>query len=304
MSETIETAGQPGTVDEDLRDVAAPAYGMQDDGAEGADEQDEAKPEEIEEIELSFGAKTLKVAKSAIPDDVRAELEDFTRNIQGDYTRKTQEVAEQRKEVELQRELYGKLQTLGGEARTAFYAGEALLKELQQLEQIDLRQLRQSNPDQARWISDEIAIKRGEFNRQVNAVSHYEQAMTAEEQRAVATLAEAGRARIAKTVRGFDQAAERQMIEYAVKAGISEQDAQKWPLNPITAEFAWKAMQYDKLHASTKAATAAKHNAAPSAPVRAVSGKSTGASVKSPEQMSDDEYYRWEMSKTVKAMRR
>jgi hypothetical protein len=300
MSETIETAGQPGTVDEDLRDVAAPAD-EQDDGAEGADEQDETKPEEIE---LSFGAKTLKVAKSAIPDEVRAELEDFTRNIQGDYTRKTQEVAEQRKEVEAQRELYGKLQTLGGEARTAFYAGEALVKELQQLEQIDLRQLRQSNPDQARWISDEIAIKRGEFNRQVNAVSHYEQAMAAEEQRSVASLAEAGRARLAKTVRGFDQAAERQMIEYAVKAGISEQDAQKWPLNPITAEFAWKAMQYDKLQASTKAATAAKPNAAPSAPVRAVSGKSTGSTVKAPEQMTDDEYYRWEMSKTVKAMRR
>jgi hypothetical protein len=301
MSETIETAGQPGTVDEELRDVAAPADGMQDDGAEGAEEQDEAKPEEIEEIELSFGAKTLKVAKSAIPDEVRTELEEFTKNIQGDYTRKTQEVAEQRKEVEAQRELYGKLQTLGGEARTAFYAGEALLKELQQLEQIDLRQLRQSNPDQARWISDEIAIKRGEFNRQVNAVSHYEQAMTAEEQRAVASLEEAGRARIAKTVKGFDADA---VVAYAVKAGVSEQDAKKWPLNPITAEFAWKAMQYDKLHASTKAATAAKPNAAPSAPVRAVSGKSTGASVKSPEQMSDDEYYRWEMLKTVKAMRR
>lgn len=301
MSGTTDAAAPAGTVDEELRDVAATAGGMQDDGAEGADEQDDATPEEIEEIELSFGAKTLKVAKSAIPDNVRTELEEFTKNIQGDYTRKTQEVAEQRKEIEAQRDLYGKLQTLGGEARKAFYAGEAVAGELAQLQQIDLRALRQSNPDQARWISDEIAIKRSDLMNHVNAVSQYETAITAEEQRAIASLEETGRARIAKTVKGFDAEA---VVAYAVKAGVSEQDAKKWPLNPITAEFAWKAMQYDKLHASTKAAIAAKPNSTPSAPVRAISGKSTGSTVKAPEQMSDDEYYRWEMSKTVKAMRR
>lgn len=301
MSETTDAAAPAGTVDEELRDVAATAGGMLDDGAEGADEQDEVKAEEIEEIELSFGAKTLKVAKSAIPDNVRTELEDFTRNIQGDYTRKTQEVAEQRKEIEAQRDLYGKLQTLSGEARKAFYSGEALANELAQLQQIDLRALRQSNPDQARWISDEIASKRSDLINQVNAVSQYETAITAEEQRAIASLEETGRARVVKNVKGFDADA---VMAYAVKSGVSEQDAKKWPLNPITAEFAWKAMQYDKLHASTKAAIAAKPNSTPSAPVRAISGKSTGSTVKAPEQMSDDEYYRWEMSKTVKAMRR
>ena len=304
MSETMDAAAEAGTADDDLRDVAAHApTETQDDGADGADGQTQAEPEEIEEIELSFGAKTFKVAKGAIPDDVRAELEDFTKNVQGDYTRKTQEVAEQRKEAETKRELFEKLSTLKGEALSAFTAGQRVASEIAQLEQIDLNAVWQSDPDQARRIGDALSMKRSEFQRHVNAVSAHETTMAAEEQRAIATLEEAGRADMRRSVKGFDENAEREMIDYAVKNGISEQDAKRWPLNPKTAAMAWKAMQFDKLQAQTKAATAAKPPSAPAAPVKAVAGKAT-ASPRSPDQMTDDEYYRWEMSKHVKNRRR
>lgn len=292
MSETMDAAAEAGTVDDDLRNDAPQAVDTQNDGAEAADEQ-QAEAEEIEEIELSFGAKTLKVPKNAIPDDVRAELEDFTKNVQGDYTRKTQEVAEQRKEVEAKRELFEKLSTLKGEALSAFSAGQRVAAEIAQLERVDLNAVWQSNPDQARQISDALNMKRSEFQRHVNAVSQHEATMAAEEQQAIAKLEEAGRAEMLRTVKGFDETAEREMVAYAVKNGISEQDAKRWPLNPKTAAMAWKAMQFDKLQASTKAATAAKPPTAPAAPVKAVSGKSTATARKSLDDMTPEEFARF-----------
>lgn len=294
MSETIEAAAvEAGTAEDDLRDVAAmEPTETQDDGAEGAEEQAEAEPEQTEEVEVSFGAKTLKVPKGAIPDAVLAELEDFTKNVQGDYTRKTQEVAEQRKAVEGERELFQKLTTLKGEALKSFSAGQSIAAEIAQLEQIDLNAVWQSDPDQARRISDAISVKRNEFQRHVNAVAHHEATMAAEEQQAIAKLEEAGRAEMMRAVKGFDETAEREMIAYAVKLGISEQDAKKWPLNPKTAQMAWKAMQFDKLQATTKAAVAAKPPTAPAAPVKAVSSKSASTARKSYEEMTPEEFAR------------
>lgn len=296
MSETMDAAApEAGTADDDLRDNAAEvAVDTQDDGAETpAEEQQETVTEEPEEVELSFGAKTLKVAKGAIPDDVLSELEDFTKNVQGDYTRKTQEVAEQRKEVEAKRELFEKLSTLKGEALNAFSAGQRIASEIQQLEQIDLNALWQSDPDQARRIGDALSIKRAEFQKHVNAVSAHEAAMEAEQQQAIAKLEEAGRAEMRRAVKGFDENAEREMIAYAVKNGIDEQDAKRWPLNPKTAQMAWKAMQFDKLQAQTKAATVAKPPPAPAAPVKAIAAKSASTARKSLDEMSAEEFARY-----------
>jgi hypothetical protein len=294
MSETTEAAApEAGTADDELRANAAQPVDTQDDSAEGAESTEEQTDEtpEIEEIELAFGAKTLKVPKSAIPDDVRAELEDFTKNIQGDYTRKTQEVAEQRKAAEAERELFQKLTTLKGDALKAFNAGQSLAAEIQQLEQIDLREVWQSNPDQARQISDRLNMSRAEFQKHVNTVAQHEATMAAEEQQAIAKLEEAGRAEMQRTIKGFDEAAEKSLIEYAVKNGIPESDAKRWPLNPRTAAMAWKAMQFDALQAKTKAATAAKPAPAPAAPVKAVAGKSA-ASALDWDRMSPDEFAR------------
>jgi len=302
MSETVGAAAEAGTANDDLRDDVAIEPVDTQDASENGDDEQPAETEEIEEIELSFGAEKFKVAKGAIPADVLEKLEGYTKSIQGDYTRKTQEVAEQRKSAEAQMEFATKLGSLKGDALKAFSDGQRLASEIERLEQVDIGALWQSDPDQARRISDAISSKRGDFQRQVNAVTQHENAMDAEQQRYVATQLEAGRAKMSQLVKGFDAKGEADLIQYAVKHGIPEQDVKRWALNPITSAFAWKAMKYDALQASTKAASAAKPTQAPTAPVRAVAGKPS-ASAKTPDQMSDDEYYRWEMAKLAKGRR-
>lgn len=274
MSETIEAAApEAGTADDELR--AAAALETRDDNTQEMGEAAEAEapeePEPSEEVEYKFGAKTLKVPKGAVPEDLAAALAEFTAGVQGDYTQKTQTLAEQRKAVEEQRELVQKLSTLKGEGLKAYATGQALAAEIQQLQQIDVNRLWQSNPDQARQVSDTLAQKQAEFQRQVNAVSQYETQTVEEEQRFVAKLMDTGRAEMQRVVKGFDAKAEADLVEYAVNNyGIPEQEARKWPLNPKTAQMAWKAMQFDRLQATTKAATAPKPPSTPAAPMKAL----------------------------------
>jgi hypothetical protein len=300
MSETIEAAApEAGTADEDLREVAATLPSdTPDDGDEAAEAA--AEPEETEEVELSFGARKMAVPKGAIPDDVLTMLRETSDGMQKDYTEKTQGIAEQREQLKGERELVQKLATLKGEALQAYATGQALASEIQQLEAIDLRALRQSNPDQARWISDEIAMKRGEFNRQVNAVAQHETAMAQHEQQAIAKLVDAGRAEVQKAIKGFDDKAEAELVDHAIKSGVPADQARLWALNPKVAVMAWESMQYRKLQAGTKAATAAKPPSAPSAPVKAVSGRSSAPAAKSPENMSMEEFVRMRNAQQAK----
>lgn len=301
MSETTEAAAPvAGTAEDDLptNQPTTEPVDTQDDDGDDETEAAEAEPE-IEEIELSFGAEKLKVAKGAIPPEVLEKLEGFTKGVNGDYTRKTQEVAEQRKAAESQMELANKLGSLKGDALTAFSAGQRLANEIQQLEAVRIDDLWQSNPDQARQISDALVSKRSEFQRQVNTVASHEAAYDAEQQRFVATQLEAGRAKMGQLVKGFDAKGEADLIQYAVSNGVPEKDAKNWPLNPTTAALAYKAMQFDRLQAKTKAATAAPPPVAPAAPVRAVSGKSS-ATPKNPETMGMDEYVRWRNSQSAR----
>lgn len=277
MSETIAEVAAPeaGTTEDDLRAAANAEMDagdtQQTETTSEASEPEAPEPEPEEEVELSFGAKTLKVAKSAIPEAVLAELDQFTKGVQGDYTQKTQALAEQRKAVEEQQQLFTALSALRGEALASYATGQSLAAEIRQLEGVDLNSLWQSNPDQARQISDTLQAKRGQFQQAVHAVAQHEQAMTAEEQRATAKLIDAGRAEMQRRVKGFDAKGEADLIQYAVSEyGIPEQEARKWPLNASTAAMAWKAMQFDRLQASTKAATAPKPPVAPAAPTRAL----------------------------------
>ena len=312
MSETTEAAAPEAGTAEDVLAPERPEYqppaedaGEAPEGETEAVEQEQPEAEEIEEIELSFGAKTLKVAKNAIPEAVLAEIQDFTKNVQGDYTRKTQEAAELRKAAEAKAELAEKLVTLKGDALKEYARGQVLADEIQRLERMDLGQVWQSNPDQARQLSDSLSAKRAEFARVVDAVSRHEAAMTAEQERFLATQLEAGRAEMQRAVKGFDDKAEAALVEYAVKNyGIPEQEARKWPLNPKTAQMAWKAMQFDKLQAQTRAASAPKAQNPPAAPVKAVAKQGTAQAAPDPSRMSDEEYYRWEMQQAAKRARR
>ena len=160
--------------------------------------------------------------------------------------------------------------------------------EIERLSQIDLNGLWQSNPDQARRVSDELNRLNGEFQRIPHETSKKEsEAAEARRKFTEERIAE-GRQIVESKVKGFNES---EVMEYVTKTyGMTEDQAKTWPLNPLTAIMAHKAMLYDRMKATTKPKPAQKPapQVKPTTPVKGNGG--TGR--KDPSSMSVSEMKR------------
>lgn len=257
-----------------------------DDEAEGQDDGGE----EAEEIEFDFGGNKLKVPKGAIPEEIASQLDKFTKGTWSDYTRKSQEVAERTKSIEAREGVVEKLSTMSGELLQTFSRGLALKDELSQLQNIDLSRLWQSEPDQARRVSDAISQKQAELSRIANTVSSKEQELNKAQQSEVARRMDEGKQVLERKIKGFSEKA-KDVVAYAVKCGIPETEAHTWPLNPIVTEAFHKAMLYDRMQAAAKPKPAPTQ--APSEPVKPLKARGAASASKDPDKMSPDEWLVW-----------
>lgn len=301
MTEDTDAVAPPGSGDngptpaEEHPEAPSPETSEQEASGEGTEGETEAP---AEEVELDIWGEKYKLPKGSVPDEILSKLDEIAKGSQRKYTTETQRLADERRALEAEKTVVQTLATLKQEGLTAYSEGLRLRQEIEQLQSVDVASLWQSNPDQARQISDMLARKQAEFQRTVQKVSEYEAKATAEEQQHVARLAEEGRQKVLKSVKGFDEA---RVIEYASKTyGIPEAEAKKWPLNPAGAVMAWKAMMYDQLQA--KAVPAAKPPAPPAAPVTAVKAR-TAPQPKSvyDDNISDAEWFALRQRQLAKA---
>ena len=183
------------------------------------------------------------------------------------------------------------MQGLRGEQLAVYAQGERDLNELQSLEKYDLNALWQSNPDQARQLSDRLGQLRSSYQTAYAKLAQYGEHLNATERQMVESRAVEGEQFVAKAIKGFGPAVESEMVAYAVKNGVPEQDAKMWRVNPYAAVTTWKAMQYDKLQSQAKAATKIPAASAPAAPVTAIRGGRGGSSSAFDYENADMEAY-------------
>lgn len=286
--------------DADETKAAAPETEAQDTDADPEEGEGDGEEKEgvAEEVEFDFGGNKFKVAKGSIPDDLAAELDKFTKGTWSDYTRKSQEVAETRKSLEARERAVEKLATVNGEVLNIYSRGQGVKAELEQLQQVDLNRLWQSDPDQARQVSDRLAAKQAEFQNIVSALNAKEAEASQATQAEMARRADEGKQLIERRVKGFTEKVP-EVIDYVVKTyGIPKEAAERdWPLNPATAEMAYKAMMFDRMQAANKKPSP---KAAPAAPVTPMKAKGNANATKDPDKMSPEEWVRWRESQLRK----
>ena len=245
----IPTGGENVAVVEDQDapespDVEAP------EGDEPTEPVDGEGDQEPELREFDFGGNKFTVPKDAIPDELAAEIEKFTKGTWSDYTRKSQDVAEQKRALEAEKIAVEKLAKLNGDALYSFSKGLQLKNEIEQLQRVNLDQLWQSDPDRARRVSDQLALKQAEFQRTVQDVQAKEAELTTAQMQEMQRQMEEGRKHVERYVKGFEQKVP-EVVEYVTKTyGMTKEQAESWPLNPATAAMAYKAMMYDRMQAS------------------------------------------------------
>jgi hypothetical protein len=282
-----------GALPSDATENTKPRYTPPADDADGGETEadkaedtlDEAETEEnedgekvlAEEIEFDFGGTKFKVAKGTPVDDVAEQLQKYAKGIEADYTRKTQETAAQRKSAEEALKITQRLMTLKTEQAAVYAEGVKADQEIRELSKYDLGALWQSNPDQARMISDRLAQATYKYRQVESTLAQYGEALNQADREFTQARSKEGEAVVAKAIKGWNAQTEADVIAYAVKTyGISETDAKNWRLNPPAVIAMHKAMLWDRMQAkATKPAPAPDAPKAPVTPIKAPPSKTT-----------------------------
>jgi len=258
---------------------------------EGSDEESDEEEQEPEVDIFDFGGNKMELPKGSVPEELRAKIEEFSKGTWSDYTRKSQAIAEQAKALEARESAVEKIVSLNGDALQTYSQGLQIKAELEQLSRIDMNAMWQSDPDQARRVSDRLAQKQAEFQSVVSKVSNYEQQLSQAQQAELARRKDEGKAVIERTVKGFVADHLPAVLDYAAESlGISREEAERdWALSPKVTLWAHKAMLYDRMQAKTKAPAPKQQTAAPVTPIKGKGGKAA----KDPDKMTPDEWLKW-----------
>lgn len=257
------------TIDTDVEDSEENLNEGEDGYSDDSEDADEDVPEYRE---YDFGGKKFQVNKDALSDEQAEQFESYGKGLQSDYTKKTQELAEQRKHIVAREQSAEKLLSLQGDTLDIYSQGLAIRQELAQLNEIDLNQLWQSNPDQARQVSDAISQKTKEFNATVQQVSakEGEMAYTKQADRQAREI-EGEKALNARIPQFTEKVGE--VIDYFCKAYGADKKATEagWRSDPVVTELAYKAMMFDRMKANVKKGS--KVNPATATESKPVKGK-------------------------------
>jgi hypothetical protein len=174
-----------------------------------------------------------------------------------DYTRKTQEVAEQRRSLDQMREL---AQTRQLEA--AF--SDSISDERREISVIDAYLAQVSKLDWAQMSAEQMLRQRLEMDQIRDRKATLEKSVgekrskfTGDMQAKIQELRGKSKELASKSIPGFSEETEKGMRDYAKSEGLTEAEIDNVLLDPRSYKVIWKAMQFDKVKAGTQKVAAA-----------------------------------------------
>ena len=220
----------------------------------------------------------------------KEQIEKFRneRLMQADYTRKTQEVAEERKAVHAQREEMGKQVQFQQQHFAECAQAYTLSEQIKQYEAIDFNALFQQDADQARnldWQRNQLVKQRDEI---LSRISQRSQQQALQEQQETAKRLQEGQAFLEREIKGWSKELAESLVGHGQTLGFSESELRQ-VVDPRHIKVLHKAYLYDQLAKrqaeKPKAATQEK-------PITRISA-SKGKATKDPSQMSPEEFAKW-----------
>jgi hypothetical protein len=219
--------------------------------------EDQQEPEEAAEKapavdEIEFDGKKLAIPKGTPPELVES-VKSLANDLKADYTRKTQEVAEQRKSVATRSEAIQQQEQMLSANFTKAVEYKALQDRMAQFENIDWQALVDENPAQATKLN--LAYQG--LQRQAGTMYRELQQSEAQRQQALSqhqqSLVEAGQRELAKRIPKWSGDVAKSVSETALSYGFSQEELSSI-LDPRIVHAMHDAMQFRKLQASKPAA--------------------------------------------------
>jgi len=272
-------------IEETHDEVETPDEPELDEYGNPVEDEEESEPEpEYEEIE--YNGKTYKVEK---------DLKDGFL-MQSDYTRKTQELAEQRKAFEAQREEWSKLSETELKAQADVTSIDQALSEFQQ---IDWNRWQEQDPAAAQRAFTQYQLLKDERQQALNTFQQARQERTLQEQRESAERLQKGTAQLAKEIPGWGQEKATELLNFGQQLGFDQQELMQID-DPRMVIALYHAQQGFKSQAKQK--TAAKVEAQQAVkPAAKVKGGKTPVANKLDDRVSTDAWMKARMNQVTKS---
>lgn len=210
----------------------------QEEGDETEEDSDEEQTEAVSDTEtVEFEGKEYNVPQ---------ELKDaLLRN--KDYTIKTQEVAEQRKELDADRDRFQEalqLQT----AHTQTYTELGVIdQQLAQLKEIDWEQWSQTDPNATQQAQIQLNQLREQRTQTVEKLNSLQAETQQKHQAETARVVEQNRAKVEKSVPNWNQDTEKAVFDYGIKRGLTENQLANTNYDPVLIGILNDARLFDEL---------------------------------------------------------
>ena len=202
------------------------------------DEDSEEQPEAVAEVEtVEFEGKEYTV-----PPELKGAI-----MRQSDYTTKTQEVAEQRKELESDQQRFQealKLQTAHTEAYTQL---GVIDQQLAQYNEVDWNTWASQDPNAAQQAQIQLNGIREQRTQALEKLNSLQAESQQKSHTETARVVEANRAKIEKTVPNWSSDTEKAVFDFGIKSGLTETQLAGTNYDPILIGILNKARLFDEL---------------------------------------------------------
>lgn len=274
----------------DVQDSATPeSQDVEDQHIEDPDTSEpdapDAEGEEVEDDEeVEIGDKKFALPKSAA-EKLKAE-----RLMQADYTRKTQEVAAERKQIEARAAEVTKQAQEHQQYIQDYAKVVAIDDQLAQYQNLNWQELIATDPQQAMQLQQQQKALEFERNKVAQTVTQKQQQNALAEQQAIAKQVQEAEAYFAREIKGWSNERSNSLMQYGVAQGLpSDVLSQTVLRQPALAKILHKAELYDQLE---KKQTAKPKPPTQEKPVTRISAARAGAQ-RDPEKMSMEEWAAW-----------
>jgi hypothetical protein len=209
---------------------------------------------------------------------------------QADYTRKTQEVAEQRKQIEAQAAEVR--QRAEQQQRYVADLAEvvALDKQMQQYQQLDWQELIDTDPQGAMKLQHQLGQLQNKRAELAHNLTQKQQQDALNEQQAIAKRVQEADAYLRREIPNWSDERSNQLMKYGVDLGIQPEVLSQAVINqPVLAKLLHKAEMFDQLE--KKQAARPKPEGQEKPVTRITAARSTVQ--KNPDEMNVEEWTKW-----------
>lgn len=266
----------------DDQDVSTTSTDEQEYVVQPGELEEEQSTEDEDELEEDLDGVKVRGKKEAL-EKLKAE-----RLMQADYTRKTQEVAEQRKAIEAAQQQFEAQRQFEQQNLEIVADMRAIDRELMQLQQVNLHQLSDQDPVQAQKLMVRMQQLQTLRGQAAQALTHRHQQFTQAQQQEAARQMEEGHRVLQREIPGWGPELAQKLSAYALANGYTQREVEAIR-SPAMVRSLYREYQ---LSEAKKQATK-RTPQVQAAPVTRVQTSNKTRAVTDPDKLSPEQWLKW-----------